>query len=183
MKKLTSLLFALVFALAGICSAAAEGVVFTNDYFTLTLPENWIIDTENLTSSEETQELGHFYDSGEVGLLVSAYLVRLEDTEDQPVWSAETGIAQEYVDLVLADFEDSHPEYLGTFLAGEVPFLLIKGGDDYGEFLYAETVLNGMAFEFEAYVTDEDGAQYPVTEEYVAQLRAILESFQLVKAE
>ena len=137
MKKLTSLLFALVFALAGVCSAAAEGLVFSTDYYSLTLPENWIIDTEDLTSSEEAQELGHFYDSGEVGLLVSAYLVRLEDTEGQPVWSAETGMAQEYVDLVLADFEDSHPEYLGTVLAGEVPFLLIKGGDNYGEFLYA----------------------------------------------
>ena len=177
MKKLLSLFLALLLVLTGVYAAVAEEVVFSTDYYSLTLPGDWVIDTENLASSEEMQELGHFFDPQEKGLLINAYLLITGDVDDS-IWNAEEGTYQDYVDMLLQEFEDSNPEMKGIIQAGGVPFVLIKCSDDYGEFLYAETIHNGMVFEFEAYVTDDAGTQYVVTEEYQELFQTILESFQ-----
>ena len=56
MKKLIAIVLALLLTLS-IVSAMA-GTTFTNNYYTLELPEGWEIDTSNLQSEDNLEDLG-----------------------------------------------------------------------------------------------------------------------------
>jgi len=58
MKKISALSVAMLLILSLVLGALAENVTFTTKYFTLDLPEGWIVETEDLESySEEGIEL------------------------------------------------------------------------------------------------------------------------------
>lgn len=181
MKRLISLSLALLLVLSA-CCALAE-VEFTTKYFTIPLPDGWKADTD--TSDEEQEEgfefLGYCYENKAKGLVVEAYLVYYEELKDKSLWNADDAEVQEYVDVILEEYADEKPEYLGVVKAGEIPFVLIKATDQDGEYLYADTLTNGYAIQFAAYVTDEKAQQsFPLQDADIAQFKAILEAFKPV---
>ena len=182
MKKLLAAMLALSLIL-GIASALAGTVTFTTKYFTMELPEGWEIDTESLESVPENnaEALGMFGAPEDVGLVAGAYLVYYEDLKNLALWSSDADELQAYAEAVMEDFADDKPVYLGTFSAGSIPFVLIRGTDEDGEYLYADTITNGYAIEFMVYVTDSEGEKYyPLTDDCIEQFKTILSTFKPV---
>ena len=178
MKRSVCLLLALLLALSNVFCAAAEGFVFKTSYYTLTLPDGWIIDTDDLESDDASEDLGYFYAPETIGLVVAAYLEYYEDLKDLSLWSLDSKELQDYTETVLEELEDYSPELVGTVMAGAIPFILVKGTDEDGDFLYADTMTNGYAIVFEAYLTDTDGeVMYPMTENELEQFKSILTTF------
>lgn len=180
MKKLTALLLAFALVLCAV-SSLAEGNVFTTKYYTLTLPDTWDIGTDPIEDDgdELSEELGYFYDAtNTIGLTVETYIVFFEEMKTTSLWDADEATLKDYTDMLLEELADDRPASVGTLLAGKIPFILIRGTDDYGDYLYAETMTNGYAIIFEAVVTDPDGMKvYPLTDEHIDQLKNILLTF------
>lgn len=178
MKRTLSLLFAAMLILCAVSAACAD-VPFATKYFTLTLPDNWeaVTDEPDSDSKDDIEELGYFYPADEeTGLIIEALLTYYEELKDFSMWGAEESELQEYTEFVLDDFADSKPELLGVVKAGSIPFVLIRAEDEDGEFLYAETVTNGYAISFVAYVADENRV-YPMTDSAVEQFKSVLATF------
>ena len=152
--------------------ASADGVTFSTAYFTLELPDNWETDMGDLKKEDNTEELGFFGGETAGGLLAGgAYLVYYENLN-----SAEE--LKDYEDALLEDFEKNNPRLVDTVMAGQIPLVIIRGNDDEGEFVYADTITNGYAIEFEFYVTDDDGEkQLPITDQDIEQIKTILATF------
>lgn len=178
MKRIVCLTLALLLA-APFCGALAENV-FTTAYFTMTLPDGWEIDTEDLdkASSDGVEALGYFGDDGEVGLVAGAYLVFYDELKNVSLWNADEEELREYAEILMEELAEDNPEWIGTLSAGSVPFILIRGTDSDGEYLYADTVTNGYSVQFEVRVTDTDGEKtYPMTDEYVERFEEVLSTF------
>ena len=183
MKRLISLLtvISLLLSLAG--AALADPVTFTTEYFTLQLPDGWIIDTEDLESESDSSAkcLGFFGESSDKGLVAGVYLVYYEDLKNVALWSSDEDELQAYIEAVLEDYKDEHAESLGIVMAGKIPLILIKGVDKDGEFLYADTMTNGYAIEFQViHIDDNTDNQYPITAEQIELFKSILSTFQPV---
>ena len=105
MKRLISLLtvISLLLSLAG--AALADPVTFTTEYFTLQLPDGWIIDTEDLESESDSSAkcLGFFGESSDKGLVAGVYLVYYEDLKNVALWSSDEDELQAYIEAVLED--------------------------------------------------------------------------------
>ena len=95
------------------------------------------------------------------------------------LWSSDSEEMKAYIEAILEDFKDDHPEYLDTVMAGKIPIILIKATDAEGEYLYADTMTNGYAIQIEAYVADDSDEEklYPLTEENIEQFKSILATF------
>ncbi len=181
MKRLMSLLLVSALLLC-VAQAALADQTFSTKYFTLGLPDEWIIDTEDLEeySDENVEVLGFLGEPDEIGLFVLVYLSYYEDLKDISLWNSDASEIQLYADAVLEDLEDDRPVYLGAVMAGSIPFVLFRAEDEDGEYLYADTMTNGYAIVFLAYVTDEDGNQYPLSDSNIEDFRNILATFQPV---
>ena len=179
MKRLFLLLMTAVLLLSAAC-AAADGVTFSTAYFSLELPDNWEIETDDLEKKDDTEELGFFGGETAEGFLMGgAYLVYYENLKDISLWSASEEELQDYADALLEDFEKNNPRLIATVTAGKIPLVVIRGDDDEGEFVYADTITNGYAIEFEFYVTDDDGEKMlPITDQDIEQIKTILATFQ-----
>lgn len=182
MKRLISLGIALLLVLSAVCCASAEGKTFKTPYFTLTLPSGWDGDTGDAEVDEDGMEyLGYLGEDKKVGLFVEAYLMYYEDFKDVSLWNADQAEIKEYAEIVLDDYADDDPEWIDTVMAGKIPFVLIQAEDEDGEYLYADTMTNGYAIIFIAYVLDEDGeTEYPITQKHIDAFKSILETFQPV---
>lgn len=183
MKRTISLVFALVFALSALWGAALAEETFITPHFTLPLPDGWISDTTEADQEfdeEGIQYLGVLYEDKAVGLVVKAYLQIYEDWKDVSLWNADDATIKEFADALMDEYPEDHPEYLGVLMAGKIPFVMIRGEDKDGEYVYAETMTNGNAVLLFAFVADEEGnssSSYPLTGEYIELLKTIVKSF------
>ena len=181
MKRCIRLLAAILLLAFCVSSSVAESVTFSTPYFTLQLPEDWSISNDEPETNDNAQYLGAFADSADIGLVVVAYLVYYEDLKNVALWSSDTSDLEAYAEAVLEDFAEDSPEWLGVVTAGKIPFVLIKGTDQNGDYLYADTLTNGYAIELTAYIAGPDGDEiYPVTDGYIEQFKDILMTFQPV---
>ena len=183
MKRMISLFFALVFVLSAVYCAASAEETFTTPYFTMTLPNGWIIDTteaDKAVDEDGMQDLGIVYEDKDVALVVEAGLILYDEWKDFSLWNASEAEVQDYVDTVMEDFADDDPTCLGIVKAGQIPFVLIHGTDEDGEYLYADTMTNGYAVILYAYVEDERENLRPLTERYIELFKSILATFQPV---
>ena len=178
MKKISALSVAMLLILSLVLGALAENVTFTTKYFTLDLPEGWIVETEDLESySEEGIELLGYFGSPEViGLTAGAYLIYYEDLKDLSLWNASDADLETYKEAILEDFADENPEYVDTLTVGMVPFVLVKCTDSEGAYLYADTITNGYSIQFQVFLADEENI-YSITDEGIEQFKTILETF------
>ena len=181
MKKITALFLAMLLTLSLAGGAFAAGETFTTRYFTLELPEGWIIDTEDLEdeSEEGLEVLGYFGGPEETALEAAALLVYYDELKDFSSWSASEEEIEEYKEILMEEYEEDDPEFLGTLMAGSIPFILIRCTDEDGDYLYADTVTNGNSIQFEAYLTDGENF-FPMTDETIEQFKTILATFKPV---
>ena len=184
MKRTISLFLALVFALTALCCAASAQETFKTPYFTLTLPNGWLIDTSEADAAVNKsgeQYLGIFGDHAAIGLVVEADLVLYNELKDVSLWNYSEAELKDYADSVMEEFEGEHPEYLGVVKAGQIPFVLIKATDEDGDYLYADTMTNGYAVVFYAYVAgDKSDTLLPMSDADWAQVESILATFKPV---
>lgn len=179
MKRLISLVIVMALALSVVCAASADGVQFKTEYFSVQLPDGWGIDTDNLESEEGEKSLGFFYGPEDITLAAGVYLVYYENFKNVALWNSNDEELKDYVDATLEDFKEVNAELVGIVKAGKIPLVVIKCSDSDGDFVYADTMTNGYAIEFEFYVTDEKGEKmYPITNEHIEQIKNILATFQ-----
>lgn len=176
MKRFTGLLLALALVLAAVGAALAADVTLTTKYFTLTLPSGWEIQTDDLDTEEGLESLGYAGAPEEPGLVIGAFLQYDEESAGTSLWNASEKELEDYAKLLMEDFQDEKPEYIGTVNAGNIPFVLIKAADEESEYLYADTLSNGYYIMIEAYVMD-DNKFYPLTDEHIEQFKSILATF------
>lgn len=178
MKKITALFLAILLTLSLAGGAFAAGETFTTKYFTLELPEEWVVDMENLEeeSEEGLEVLGFFGGMEDVSLAGAACLVYYDELKDFSSWNATEEEVEEYKEILMEEFEEDDPEFVGTLTAGSVPFILIRCTDEDGDYLYADTVTNGYSIQFEVYLTDGE-KYYPLTDEAIEQFKTILATF------
>ncbi len=176
MKRCLSLILALALALS-VSLSFAESTVFTTRYFTLPLPEGWSADYSDLTDIEDGEDLGYCYAPEMPGLLIESYMVYYEDLKNYALWNSDAEELQAYIEATVEDFEAENAEYVTTVMAGSVPFVVIRGEDEDGEFLYADTLTNGYAIEFWGYLSDNSERSWPLTDEAIEQFVTVLEGF------
>ena len=177
MKRLLSLVAAAALMLSAVF-ATAEGVTFSTKYFSVELPEGWLIDTDDLEKEEGEECLGFFGSPEEVGMACGTYLVYYEDLKDFALWNASKEELEEYKEILMEEFEDGSPELIDIVTADKIPLVVIRVHDEDGDFIYADTMTNGYAIQFEFYVTDEGGEKlYPITDEHIEQVKTILATF------
>ena len=180
-KRLFAVGLCLVMILGMAAAHAGEAVVFSTAYFTMTLPEGWIVDLEDLEEDDNAKELGYIGDPDGSGLIAVASLVYYENLKNVALWSSDAEELQAYVDAVLEDYAEDNPQWIGNVMAGSIPFVLIRGTDADGEYLYADTMTNGYAIEFIAMRTDENGEkQLPLREQDIELFKSILSTFKPV---
>jgi hypothetical protein len=178
MKRIFTLMVAALLVLA-LCPALAEvGKIFTTDYFTLTLPKDWEIDTSDLEKDGDFQELGTLYAPEVPGLVMEAGLMHYADMEDISLWNADEKTMQDYIDATLEDLKDDNPKYETTLNVNGIPFIVISAEDKDGPFRYIDTMTNGYAVVFYAYVAnDDDDKLLPMSDDDWAQVESILATF------
>ena len=177
-KKLIAAGLCLAMILGMTAALAGEEVIFTTEHFTMTLPEGWVIDLDDLEEEGNAKDLGYFGDPDDGGLVVAAELVYYEDLKNVALWSSDAEELEAYVEAVLEDYADDNPEWIGNVMAGSIPFVLIRGTDENGEYLYADTMTNGYAVVFIAYRPDMNGDQmYPLREQDIELFQNILKTF------
>ena len=177
MKRMISLITVVALVLSAACAAAA-GVTFSTDYFTLQLPDEWEIDTEDLESEDGRQCLGYFGGPEDIDLVGVAYLVYYEELKDFALWNSDDEELQAYTDVLLEEYKDSNPELIGVVKADKIPLVMIRNNDDDGEFIYVDTITNGYSVQIIFELIDANGEKtYPVTEEKIGQIKDILATF------
>ena len=180
MKRAIPLLLAVLLLALPACAALAEaGQTFTTAYYTLTLPGDWEIDTSGQEENDEDfQSLGNLYSPEDPGLVIEAGLVHYDDMNDISLRNADEETMQGYIDAVLEELKDEKPEYLQTLKVGAIPFLVFSASDKDGPYRYIDTMTNGYAVVFYAYVagTDSD-ALLPMSEDAWARVESILTTF------
>ena len=179
MKRLISLILALALALSVVSTAFAAGSTFTTAYFSRELPDGWEYDTdkEGIEEAEGEEYLGLFGSTEDVGLIAMAYMAYYEELKDMSLWNSSDAEIKEYADWILELFEDDDPVLLDTVMAGSIPFVMFKASDEFGDYLYAETVTNGYVIEFEVYIADFDGNVFPMKDADIEQFKTILTTF------
>ena len=180
MKRAIPLLLIALLALLPCCAALAEaGQTFTTDYYTLTLPGDWVIDTSGQEDNNaDFQLLGNLCSPDDPGLVIEAGLVHCPDMGGISLWSADEETMQQYIDSVLDELKDDSPEYLSTFKVGQIPFLVFQGKDADGPYRYIDTMTNGYAVVFYAYTAGTDGdSLLPMSDADWAQVESILATF------
>ncbi len=181
MKRTVSLLLALVLVLSLSCSALAEdSLLFETKYFTLTLPAGWETEFEDLETIDDGEMLGYFFSPEDPGLTVGACMIYYEELKNLALWNSDADELQDYIDALLEDYAEDHPVYVGTVMAGSIPFVVIRAEDDESEYLYADTMTNGYAIEFTGYVSGSDSISPKLTDKAVEQFLQILTTFQPV---
>lgn len=177
-RAFTLLLTALLLALPACAAMAEAGQTFSTDYYSLTVPQDWQIDTSNLEKEENFQLLGDLLSPDDPGLVIEAGLAHYGEMSDVSLWNADETAMQEYIDVVLEELEDDRPEYAETLNIGGIPFIVIKAEGEDGPYAYIDTMTNGYAVIFYAYVagTDDD-ALLPMSDADWEQVKAILATF------
>ena len=186
MKRLACALLSMLLLLALGGCACAEPLTqqFKTDYYSLSLPENWIIDDEDLEKGRNYEDLGAAYAPELIGLVIEAALVHYENMSDVSLWRADEDELQAYIDDVLADYRDDSPEYVKTLWVDGIPFVVIRAEDEDGPYLYADTMTNGYALEFYGYVAMSGIKKtLNISDESFALFEQILSSFKPVLRE
>lgn len=178
MKKTFSLILILAVLCTAAWAAADDGVLFENEYYTLTLPGNWRIDLDDLEKEDQFEELGFMYAREDDGLAIEAALEYYEGLDGISLWDADEEEFQDYVDMILEEFAEDGAYALDPVYAGAIPFIIIRCEDDDGEYFYAETVTNGYVLNFYAYALDWDSNYLPLQDKHLDTFREILGTFQ-----
>ena len=100
------------------------------------------------------------------------------DMEDISLWNADEKTMQDYIDATLEDLKDDNPKYETTLNVNGIPFIVISAEDKDGPFRYIDTMTNGYAVAFYAYVAnDDDDKLLPMSDDDWAQVESILATF------
>lgn len=181
MKRTITLLLVALMLLTPLWAALAEGgKTFTTEYYTLTLPQDWEIDTSDLDKDEDFQELGTLLAPEVPGLVLEAGLVHYSELDDVSLWNMDEAGMQDYIDSVLEELGDG-AEYKTTLRVGNIPFVVCHVEDSDGPYEYIDTMTNGYAVVFYAYVADDDSdALMPMSDAEWAQVESIIATFKPV---
>ena len=185
MKRIFAAVLLFAVLTAAVCAAAADSVVFTNDYYTLTLPSDWKIDLSDAGMDEDEgyEDLGFLYSREDDGLAIETGLEYYENMKDVSLWDMSAEDLQAHIDELLEIYDFDAAAYLDTVYAGAIPFVIIHCEDEEGEYYYAETVTNGYVVNFYAYALDWDSNYLPLQAKHLDVFRSILKSFEPVTVE
>ena len=177
-RVFTMLLAALLLAMPACAALAEAGQTFSTDYYTLTIPQDWGIDTSDLEKEEGYEELGNLYSPEIPGLVREAGLVYYSDLSDISLWNADDDTMQDYIDGVLEELAEDKPQYKTTLKVNNIPFVVVSAESADGPYYYIDTMTNGYAVVFYAYNAGTDGdALLPMSDDDWAQVEAILTTF------
>ena len=160
MKRMFALLLILVLAAAGTAVAEDLTQTFATPYYALSIPAGWTIDTSDLKSDKDYEELGLIYSPDDPGLTVDASLSYYSDMKDVSLWKATDAQMQDYIDKLTKELEDYEGRYVSTLQVGRIPFVVFHASDEYGPYYYVDTMTNGYAVVFYVYDYNYGTKQY-----------------------
>lgn len=177
-------LCALLMLLCAACPnpAYAEPVVYEGA-FSIDPPDGWIFIPGDWESEEDSIYAGFI--AGEDGETPIIYidLFYYEEYKGRSLSEDAPEDRDAYKDEILTSFEEYDPVRLESewryTSAQQIPFVCLDGKDSEGNYLYAETLINGWAVTFECYAIT--GKLFirtrPLTDEEKAIFDAVIESF------
>ena len=149
MKRIAAIL--LILSLFTGCALSEElSQTFKNKHYTLRLPEDWTISTDNLDEDEDYWELGYLYCEGETILCIAATLEYYEDWTDVSLWKSDQEEMDMYIRDLTRQLSDYEARYLETIYVGKIPFIVMELKNSEREY-YAETMTNGYAVGLDFY--------------------------------
>ncbi len=177
--------FALLLILALFCSAAhAESWTqkVTTPYYTLTVPEDWIIDQEDLEAEDGTEDLAYISAERDNDILFLQLSVFVdEDDPDLSLWNLSETELQAFIREEIESFDDLRDVvYKGSITVNQIPFLLFDYLDEDGWYIGGMTVASGHYLYILALSVTYDGKYISAPEENREMLRKVIESFQPV---
>ena len=179
MKRFAVLMMALSLLFACIIPASAAKMVqtFSNIYFQIYIPGDWVIDTSSQADYYGALDLGFMY-SSDKRMLIESKMNYYSDWAQDALWSSASNQWADYLAFLLDDFKEETPEFITRFEAGKYPGALIKGTNSYGSYLYGEIMINAYAYGFYFYLLNEDDTvDSNLTDSEVELFQSILETF------
>lgn len=178
MKRFTALLLSLLLLFSCMVPASAARMMqtFSNEYFQIYLPGDWVIDLSSVADYYGKLDLGFAY-SGDKSMLLEAYLNFYSEWAQDSLWINDASF-EDYLIVLMDDFKNESPEMISKFYAGKYPGALLKLTGDYGTYLFGEIMINAYAYSFYFYLLNEDDTvNSNITQDEIELFQSILETF------
>lgn len=182
MKRILAILLAaILLAASGAALAEELSQTFTTAYYTLSLPQDWTIDTSDLQNEQDYEDFGVMYAPDDPSLTIEAGMSYYSDMKDVSLWNADEAQLQDYIEDVKAELSDYGGEYVSTLRAGNIPFVVFHASDGDGPYYYVDTMTNGYAICFYVYdygadsgaISDPSEAEWALFERILATFAPI----------
>lgn len=176
MKKLFA--FTLTLCVAMYFASSAFAATFTADgVFSITYDEAAYALDDTTYADENVDDTYHWYClicNNDYAIDVTVYDV--EDLAGVTLFTMEELERQDYVDYMLDAYSDSGIELVGSMNVSEynIPFYFFTAEDSEGEYLFAQTLVQGKAIDFAIYYND---ASLDVDQNLVDALSELLNTF------
>lgn len=178
MKKLFAFAMALAICLAAFSVSSAFAATFTAEgVYTVTYDDAaYTVDTTTY-ADENVDDTYHWY-----GLIynndyaIDATVYDVENLAGVTLFTMEELERQEYVDYMMDAHSDSAIDYIGSLTVSEynIPFYFFTAEDSEGEYLFAQTLVQGKAIDFAIYYND---ASMDVDQTLVDALSELVNTF------
>lgn len=182
MKRFTAVLlsFVLLLSCASVASAAKMIQTFSNKYFQMYIPGDWIIDTSSAAEYWGLLDFGYMYAEDE-SMLIDSKLFFYSDWATDSLRSGDPAQWKAYIEFLMDDLAENNPEVVSSFYAGQYPGVILRCSSESGAYLYGEIMIKAYAYGFYFYQYNEDGSiNSDISDENIELFESILETFILL---
>ncbi len=164
------------------CPESFAKTLNCDDLFTVEYPDEWV--NFGADSSYDTENA--YYNLGMIGgyrddeLTILIALLYFEGYADLRLFDADDDAVSEFARNLMEDFYCETLLEFRTVGDYAIPFVLIRGQDDYGDFVLASTISNGWCILMDGYAYEDDSYETfrDLTDEDIAQFIRILDTFE-----
>ena len=164
MKRLFGAVLILVLVLSLSCALGELGQTFETKHYTLSIPDGWTVDKDDLNSKPGSWELGYAYAPEDDAMCIRATLDFYDSWDGISLWSADEDEMNEYRQAMMEDYAQYAPVLIDILYVGRIPFFVMRLTDDGEVFYWAETMTNGYVVGLECYALDKKGDYRDVTD-------------------
>ena len=177
MKKLTAMLLLSMIAL--LLTAAAADTYTVDGYYTIEYPDSLTVDDTTYLYENNEWVMWMFLLQGE-DFVIDAYISVVQSLPGFTLFGADEEGVQAYAEEAMRILEGQNPELLEIIIPESgVPFYEYHLENEYGAYLFAETIVDGKTVNFIAYYADRTAPD----DELRAQLEAVVHSYTPVDAD
>lgn len=178
-------IFLIILLLCLLCASAAQAKTYVcEDVCQLEYPDEWYDYGPDSSGDVEGEyyNIGFFGGTGDTDLNVSVDLFYYPEYADVRLFSADEETVQSYADMLLDIYPEAELLEVVRVSEYEIPFIVIRSVDEYGDHVTAETIANGWNLVLDAFAYTDDSYEVSreLTDEDLACFAEIVASFQPV---